>query len=175
MVGLKEAIRIIAFPRLFCDQAESPALTFQMPSLWKVLRPKLPRRSVGSMNEKPTAAASPGRCPGCRWCGQESRDPAALDCRYWQWIKEGKLAVSWTRLSGHWFRGNEVRLWLSVIAYNLGNLWRRLALPRRVRNWSLTSLQQRLHFTCLIPTISASASRWLWATPSRGTTSQRRH
>jgi len=61
-----------------------------------------------------------------------------------QWIKEGKLAVNWTRLSYHRFRGNEVRLWLSVIAYNLGNLWRRLALPRRVRNWSLTSLQQRL-------------------------------
>ncbi len=37
-----------------------------------------------------------------------------------------------------------MRLWLSVIAYNLGNLWRRLALPNRIRNWSLTSLQQRL-------------------------------
>jgi hypothetical protein len=31
-----------------------------------------------------------------------------------------------------------------VIAYNLGNLWRRLALPKAVGNWSLTSLQQRL-------------------------------
>jgi hypothetical protein len=47
-------------------------------------------------------------------------------------------------LSCHRFRSNEVRLWLSVIAYNLGNLWRRLALPLRVGNWSLTSLQQRL-------------------------------
>jgi hypothetical protein len=37
-----------------------------------------------------------------------------------------------------------VRLWLSVIAYNLGNLWRRLGLPKRIGNWSLTSLQQRL-------------------------------
>ncbi len=34
-------------------------------------------------------------------------------------------------------------LWLSVIAYNLGNLWRRLGLPRKVKSWSLTSLQQR--------------------------------
>ncbi len=33
---------------------------------------------------------------------------------------------------------------LSVIAGNLGNLWRRLALPRRISNRSLTSLQQRL-------------------------------
>ena len=49
-----------------------------------------------------------------------------------------------TRLSCHRFRSNEVRLWLSLIAYNLGNLWRRLALPLRVGNWSLTSLQQRL-------------------------------
>ena len=50
-----------------------------------------------------------------------------------QWIKEGKQAVAMTRLSCHRFRANEVRLWLSVIAYNLGNLWRRLALPARGR------------------------------------------
>ena len=37
-----------------------------------------------------------------------------------------------------------MRLWLSLIAYNLGNLWRRLVLPRKIENWSLTSLQQRL-------------------------------
>src|ERR1035437_104273 len=61
-----------------------------------------------------------------------------------QWIKEGKRAVKMTRLSCHRFRANEVRLWLSVIAYNLGNLWRRLALPTRVVTWSLTSLQPRL-------------------------------
>ena len=61
-----------------------------------------------------------------------------------QWIKEGKQAVKMTRLSCHRFRSNEVRLWLSVIAYNLGNLWRRLVLPKGIENWSLTSLQQRL-------------------------------
>jgi hypothetical protein len=61
-----------------------------------------------------------------------------------QWIKEGKQAVKMTRLSCHRFRSNEVRLWLSVIAYNLGNLWRRLVLPKRIERWSLTSLQQRL-------------------------------
>ena len=61
-----------------------------------------------------------------------------------QWIKEGKQAVKMTRLSCHRFRSNEVRLWLSVIAYNLENLWRRLVLPQRIGNWSLTSLQQRL-------------------------------
>jgi len=43
-----------------------------------------------------------------------------------QWIKEGKQAVKMTRLSCHRFRSNEVRLWLSLIAYNLGNLWRRV-------------------------------------------------
>ncbi len=61
-----------------------------------------------------------------------------------QWIKEGKQAVAMTRLSCHRFRSNEVRLWLSIIAYNLGNLWRRLGLPKRIDAWSLTSLQQRL-------------------------------
>ena len=61
-----------------------------------------------------------------------------------QWIKEGKQAVKMTRLSCHRFRSNQVRLGLSVLAYNLGNLWRRLALPKGIENWSLTSLQQRL-------------------------------
>ena len=60
------------------------------------------------------------------------------------WIKEGQQAVKMTRLSGHRFRANEVRLWLSLIAYNLGNLWRRRVLPKGIGNWSLTSLQQRL-------------------------------
>jgi len=61
-----------------------------------------------------------------------------------QWIKEGKQAVKMTRLSCHRFRSNEVRLWLSLIAYNLGNLWQRLVLPKKIEKWSLTSLQQRL-------------------------------
>jgi hypothetical protein len=61
-----------------------------------------------------------------------------------QWIKESKQAAAMTRLSCHRFRTNEVRLWLSLIAYNIGYLWRRLALPTRVATWSLTSLQQRL-------------------------------
>ena len=37
-----------------------------------------------------------------------------------------------------------MRLWLSVIAYNLGNLWRRVVLPKKIGNSSLTTLQQRL-------------------------------
>jgi hypothetical protein len=49
-----------------------------------------------------------------------------------------------TRLCCHRSRANEVRLALNVIAYNLGNLWRRLALPKRIDTWSLTSLQHRL-------------------------------
>ena len=40
-----------------------------------------------------------------------------------------------------------VRLLLGVIAYNLGNLLRRLVLPPAIQSWSLTSLQQRLFKT----------------------------
>jgi hypothetical protein len=50
-----------------------------------------------------------------------------------QWIKERKQAVKMSRLSCHRFRSNEVRLWLSVIAYNLGNLWQQLACPSESR------------------------------------------
>ena len=46
-----------------------------------------------------------------------------------QWIKEGKYALNWTRLSCHKFVANQVRLWLFILAYNLGNFFRRLALP----------------------------------------------
>ena len=61
-----------------------------------------------------------------------------------QWIKEGKYALNWTRLSCHRFVANQVRLALFVLAYNLGNLLRRLCLPRAVKHWSLRSLQVKL-------------------------------
>ena len=50
-----------------------------------------------------------------------------------QWIKEGKGAIKWTRLSCHSFVANAVRLQLHALAYNLGNFMRTLAMPRR---WS---------------------------------------
>jgi len=61
-----------------------------------------------------------------------------------QWIKEGKYAVKWTRLSCRNFRDNQVRLQLFALAYNLGNFLRRLALPRSVKHWSLTTLREKL-------------------------------
>ena len=61
-----------------------------------------------------------------------------------QWIKEGKYAVEWTRLSCRRFKDNQTRLQLSVLAHNLGNFLRRLALPRSVRYWSLTTLREKL-------------------------------
>src|SRR5262245_19689063 len=100
-----------------------------------------------------------------------------------QWIKESKQAAHRTRLSCHRFRANEVRLQLSVLAYNLGNLWRRLVLPTRVDTWSLTSLQQRLVKTGgrlvkharyywlllaeghLTPCLFAAMLRRIWALP----------
>jgi len=60
-----------------------------------------------------------------------------------QWIKEGKYALNWTRLSCNRFVSNQVRLWLFVLAYNLGNFFRRLALPRKVKRWSIRSLLTR--------------------------------
>ena len=61
-----------------------------------------------------------------------------------QWIKEGKYALNWTRLSCHKFVANQVRLWLFVLTYNLGNFMRRLVLPEDMKHWTLTSLQARL-------------------------------
>lgn len=61
-----------------------------------------------------------------------------------QWIKEGKNAVKWTRLSCHDFVDNQVRLQLFALAYNLGNFLRRSALPVGVQHWSLTTLREKL-------------------------------
>ncbi|MBL7186816.1 MAG: IS1380 family transposase [Phycisphaerae bacterium] len=61
-----------------------------------------------------------------------------------QWIKEGKYALKWTRLSCHDFMDNQVRLQLFALAYNLGNFLRRLALPESVKKWSLRTLREKL-------------------------------
>jgi hypothetical protein len=61
-----------------------------------------------------------------------------------QWIKEGKNAVKWTKLSCRTFKDNQTRLQLFALAYNLGNFLRRLALPHDVKHWSLTTLREKL-------------------------------
>jgi hypothetical protein len=61
-----------------------------------------------------------------------------------QWIKEGKGAIKWTRLSCRTFAANAVRLQLHALAYNLGNFMRTLAIPKAVERWSLTSLREKL-------------------------------
>src|SRR5713101_5793774 len=53
-----------------------------------------------------------------------------------QWIKEGKGAINWTRLSCRTFAANAVRLQLHSLAYNLGNFLRTLATPEPIKDWS---------------------------------------
>jgi hypothetical protein len=61
-----------------------------------------------------------------------------------QWIKEGKNAIAWTRLSSSRFAANAVQLQLHALAYNLANFLRTLALPEEVKQWSMTTLRDRL-------------------------------
>ncbi len=61
-----------------------------------------------------------------------------------QWIREGKNALRWTRLSCRALRDNAVRLQLFALAYNLANFLRSLALPDQVAQWSLTTLREKL-------------------------------
>ena len=61
-----------------------------------------------------------------------------------QWIKEGKHALKWTRLSCRRFKGNQVRLQLFALAYNLANFLRSLALPDPIAQWSLATLREKL-------------------------------
>jgi hypothetical protein len=61
-----------------------------------------------------------------------------------QWIKEGKSAMKWTRLSCRSMVANAVRLQLHALAYNLANFLRTLALPSEIEQWSLTSLREKV-------------------------------
>jgi hypothetical protein len=61
-----------------------------------------------------------------------------------QWIKEGKGAIKWTRLSCRSFAANAVRLQLHALAYNLGNFLRTLATPDAIKDRSLTTLNEKL-------------------------------
>ncbi|MBA3938934.1 MAG: IS1380 family transposase [Planctomycetes bacterium] len=61
-----------------------------------------------------------------------------------QYIKEGKNAIVWTRLSCRRFAANAVRLQLHALAYNLANFLRTLTLPETVSHWSMTTLRDRL-------------------------------
>jgi hypothetical protein len=61
-----------------------------------------------------------------------------------QYIKEGKHAVKWTRLSCTTFRANAVRLQLHALAYNLANFLRTLVLPDEIAQWSLTTLREKV-------------------------------
>jgi len=61
-----------------------------------------------------------------------------------QWIKEGKNAVNWTKLSCQTFKDNQTRLQLFALAYNLANFLRRLAVPKSICQWTLTTLREKL-------------------------------
>ena len=69
---------------------------------------------------------------------------AALTNLSGQWIKEGKNAVRWTRLSCRSIKANAVRLQLHALAYNLANFFRTLALPDEIERWSLTTLREKV-------------------------------
>jgi hypothetical protein len=61
-----------------------------------------------------------------------------------QWIREGKNAVRWTRLSCRSMQANAARLQLHALAYNLANFFRTLVLPDEVERWSLTTLREKV-------------------------------
>ena len=61
-----------------------------------------------------------------------------------QWIKEGKNALKWPRLSCRRFKDNAARLQLFALAYNLANFLRQLVLPKPIQGWTLTTLREKL-------------------------------
>ena len=58
--------------------------------------------------------------------------------------KRGKVRPELDEVVLPQVRGQQVRLGLFIMAYNLGNFLRRLVLPESMKHWSLTSLQTRM-------------------------------
>jgi hypothetical protein len=52
--------------------------------------------------------------------------------------------VKWTELSCRTFKDNQTRLQLFALGYNLANFLRRLAVPKSIRQWTLTTLREKL-------------------------------
>jgi hypothetical protein len=61
-----------------------------------------------------------------------------------QWIKEGKNARKWTKLSYRRFKDNAARLQLFTLAYNLANFLRQLVLPKPIQSRTLRTLREKL-------------------------------
>ena len=61
-----------------------------------------------------------------------------------RWFKDGKHALSRTRLSCHGFVASRVRRSPLILPYNLRNFLGRHSLPKAVKHWSLRSVQVRL-------------------------------
>ena len=102
------------------------------------------RQSAGrrrAVRAEQNTAASPLR-PSRRVRRARPRSNKRGTCE--QWIKEGKGAAKWTRVSCRSFAANAVRLQLHALAYNLGNVLRTLATPEPIQDWSLTSLKEKL-------------------------------
>src|ERR1700731_3539590 len=93
-----------------------------------------------------------GRTLSARWIHRHQHVETGRECRRFynkrgtceQWIKEGKGAVRWTRLSGPGVAANWVRLQLPPPPYNLGTFLRPLATPEPIKDWLLTSLKEKL-------------------------------
>ena len=58
--------------------------------------------------------------------------------------QKGQRLIKWKRLSCRTFAANAVWLQLHALAYNLGNFLRTLATPEPIKDWSLTTLKDKL-------------------------------
>jgi Transposase DDE domain group 1 len=136
--GVKSAIRLPAKESLERDMAEWLTRPVGRPSrtpvvwdksfLYQVASWKTARRVVVKVEHHQGEL-----CPRVGFIVTHVIRPSRAVVRFYHqrgtaelWLKEGKPAVKMTRLSCPQFRSNEVCLWLRVMAYHLGKLWRRL-------------------------------------------------
>jgi Transposase DDE domain group 1 len=96
------------------------------------------------LGQRSCASATTGRTYGRKRSDQSTAQHPCEERAVHIWIKEGKGAIKWTRLSCRSFAANAARLQLHALAYNLGNFLRTLATPESIKDWSLTTLKEKL-------------------------------
>lgn len=77
-----------------------------------------------------------------------------------QWIKEGKAAIRWTRLSCRSFAANAVHLQLHALAYNLGNF---AALGEELARSTPVHKQRRYSGGSSGLSKTPNRARWKWS------------
>ena len=96
------------------------------------------------LGQRSCASATTGRTYGRKRSDQSTAQHPCEERAVHIWIKEGKRAIKWSRLSCRAFVANDMCIQMRVLAYNIRNFARTLATSDTIKDLSLTILKEKL-------------------------------